>query len=298
MYDETTETQGNSKGIVSLIIGICSIILSCLAPFGVAAGIVSIVMGKKVKDTDQKGKVGFILGVVGTVLSIAILFTSLIVLLFIGMSSKKELSYDDSHDSYISSSTSTGDGGWSSGGMDDLSSEEFFYSSTEDSSEDTSSSDSDFDNIVTSSYTPAYETMEVGDDTVGYCLVPANFNHFVEAGGTMFPNAVQYARGYIVIGMQSGTTGGLTAEMFHEALETDFKSNPDVDPTSIVSTKESINGIEGYKLVVYYPADAIYLNTFLFDGTDGQLHYISVEYPASETEYYDLFETVVYNYHY
>ena len=42
----------------------------------------------------------------------------------------------------------------------------------------------------------------------------------------------------------------------------------------------------------------MYLITFSFDGEDGLLHYISVEYPASETEYSDLFETVVYNYHY
>ena len=105
------------------------------------------------------------------------------------------------------------------------------------------------------------------------------------------------AYGYIVIGMQSGDVG-LTAADFNYALNEIAKENPDVDSSSIVSTKESINGIAGYKRIVYYPADDMYLITFTFDGEDGILHYISVEYPASETEYSDLFETVVYNYHY
>lgn len=295
MNEETKVVE--SKGLVALITGIVSIVLSCLSPLGIVAGIVAIINGNTSKNIDKRGKIGFILGVIGSVLSVAVLIIGLTVTLIVvvGNSLSTHSSYDSSY--FVTQETQSD--GWDGNSHDVFSNTE----NTEDISglhndENLDFSAGDFDNVITSSYTPAYETIEVGDDAVGYCQVPANFYRFTEAGGTMLPNAVQYAYGYIVIGMQSGTTGGLSAKTFHEALLSDSKTNPDIDPDSVVATKESINGIEGYKLVVYYPADSIYLNTFVFDGTDGQLHYISVEYPASETDYSDLFETVVYNYHY
>ena len=295
MNQETiiNEQKPQTKGLVSLITGIGSIVLSCLFPLGIAAGIVAIISGNQSREKDNRGKYGFILGIIGAALSLVIGIVSLIILITTVF--------------HHNSTTTSGNGGWTNAGnistemmateyTTELIATEDTETSMDASSETTEAGDT-FDNVVTSSYTPAYETMEVGDDTVGYCLVPSNFSHFTEVGGTMLPNAVQYAYGYIVIGMQSGDVG-LTAADFNYALNEIAKENPDVDSSSIVSTKESINGIVGYKRIVYYPADDMYLITFSFDGEDGLLHYISVEYPASETEYSDLFETVVYNYHY
>lgn len=295
MNQETiiNEQKPQTKGLVSLITGIGSIVLSCLFPLGIAAGIVAMIFGNQSRNTDNRGKYGFILGIIGAALSLVIGIVSLIILITTVF--------------HHNSTTTSGNGGWTNAGnistemmatehTTELIATENTETSMDASSETTEAGDT-FDNVVTSSYTPAYETMEVGDDTVGYCLVPSNFSHFIEVGGTMLPNAVQYAYGYIVIGMQSGDVG-LTAADFNYALNEIAKENPDVDSSSIVSTKESINGIAGYKRIVYYPADDMYLITFTFDGEDGILHYISVEYPASETEYSDLFETVVYNYHY
>ena len=295
MNQETiiNEQKPQTKGLVSLITGIGSIVLSCLFPLGIAAGIVAMIFGNQSREKDNRGKYGFILGIIGAALSLVIGIVSLIILITTVF--------------HHNSTTTSGNGGWTNAGnistemmatehTTELIATEDTETSMDASSETTEAGDA-FDNVVTSSYTPAYETMEVGDDTVGYCLVPSNFSHFIEVGGTMLPNAVQYAYGYIVIGMQSGDEG-LTAADFNYALNEIAKENPDVDSSSIVSTKESINGIAGYKRIVYYPADDMYLITFTFDGEDGILHYISVEYPASETEYSDLFETVVYNYHY
>lgn len=270
MNQETiiNEQKLQTKGLVSLITGIGSVVLSCLFPLGLAAGIVAIISGNQSREKDNRGKYGFVLGIIGSALSLVAVIVCLIILILTVP--------------HRNNTTTSSNGGWTN---------------TNTISTETTEADDTFDNVVTSSYTPAYETMEVGDDTVGYCQVPANFCSFIEAGGTMFPNAVQYAYGYIVVGMQAGDAG-LTAADFNYALNEIAKENPDVDSSSIISTKESINGIAGYKRIVYYPADDMYLITFTFDGEDGILHYISVEYPASETEYSDLFETVVYNYHY
>lgn len=294
MNQETiiNEQKPQTKGLVSLITGIGSVVLSCLFPLGLAAGIVAIISGNQSREKDNRGKYGFILGIIGSALSLVAVIVCLIILI---------LTVPHRNN------TTSSNGGWTNTNTisteamtTERTTEQIATADTDTSMEassETTEADDTFDNVVTSSYTPAYETMEVGDDTVGYCLVPSNFSHFTEVGGTMLPNAVQYAYGYIVIGMQSGDVG-LTAADFNYALNEIAKENPDVDSSSIVSTKESINGIAGYKRIVYYPADDMYLITFTFDGEDGILHYISVEYPASETEYSDLFETVVYNYHY
>lgn len=60
---------GNWKGTAALVLGICSLVVN----FAFVPGILAIIWGRSVQSVDSKGKVGFILGVIGTVLSLLIL---------------------------------------------------------------------------------------------------------------------------------------------------------------------------------------------------------------------------------
>lgn len=84
-YDGPTGTEKNSLGVWALVLGILSVLLSCFC-IGIAAGIPAFILGKKSKDAAAAGQAnngglgqaGFILGIVGTVLSIIFIIWSIV----------------------------------------------------------------------------------------------------------------------------------------------------------------------------------------------------------------------------
>ena len=50
------------------------------------------------------------------------------------------------------------------------------------------------------------------------------------------------------------------------------------------------DGIEAFQVYCYYPSDDTFLVTWYFDGDDGYVHYVGVEFPAEEMFAFDLCE--------
>lgn len=284
--------ENNNKGLLSLILGIISILFSCVI-VGIIPGIISIISGIKNKQGDKKAKVGLILGIVGTALSLI----GIIIWIIAGAALVARLSDRDDFvgtgDSYDYSSY-------------DYDIEEDYYNddvieendNIGDISSDTEADTEQEDNVVITDidgYTPDYDIMLIGSDEVGYTYVPSNFLPFQETGGTGFDNSVQYAYGYEIIGLNS-MVSEYDAYTFAQALASTAYSNDAVDHDSIILSTENINGIYGYSIMEYYPGDNMYLYIFVFDGEDGLLHYNSVEF-INGGDYNDLWETVFYNYY-
>ena len=280
--------QKNPSGIPSLVLGICSIVFSC-GILGVIPGIIAIVLGNKNAQYDKKAKVGMILGIVGSVLSLI----SIVIWLLMGTAILAPLLVKNNV--IANSNTNTYTTEWDDWMTEDLTAEpistmEITENSTEGSTESAG-------NVVVTDiegYTPEYGTMLIGSDEVGYTYVPDDFYVFSEIGGTGFDNSVQYGNGQMIVGLNSMQTEYSAYDMAQAFAQATY-DNEAVDSTSIVLSTEEINGIYGYTMMAYYPADNCFLYTFVFDGTDGLVHYNSVEFPGDG--YTDLWKTVFYNYY-
>lgn len=75
----TSGNEGKGKSIASVVLGIVSLIV-CLSPLSIICGIIAVILGKKAMNETykEKGKAGFILGIVGSILSLATLIIALI----------------------------------------------------------------------------------------------------------------------------------------------------------------------------------------------------------------------------
>lgn len=288
------EKSPMSSGIPSLVLGICSIVFSC-GILGVIPGIIAIVLGNKNAQYDKKAKAGMILGIVGSVLALI----SIVIWLVMGTGVLVPLilKYNVTANGYNDADMYTTE--WDDWMTEDLTAEpistmETTENSTENSTE--GSTESAGNVVVTDieGYTPEYGTMLIGSDEVGYTYVPDDFYVFSEAGGTGYDNSVQYGNGQMIVGLNSMQTEYSAydiAQVYAQAIY----NNEAVDTSSIVLSTEQINGIYGYTMMAYFPADNCFLYTFIFDGTDGLSHYISVEFPGDG--YTDLWKTVFYNYY-
>ncbi len=73
--------------MVVLVLGILSLVFAVLGFFGLVfgpilgliLGIIALVMGRKLKATDQQAKIGWILGLIGLILSIISLIVAIVV---------------------------------------------------------------------------------------------------------------------------------------------------------------------------------------------------------------------------
>ena len=286
------EEPKNPSGTPSLVLGICSIVFSC-GILGVIPGIIAIVLGNKNTQYDKKAKVGMILGIVGSVLSLI----SIVIWLLMGTAILAPLLVKNNVTANSNTNTYTTD--WDDWMTEDLTAEpistiEITENSTENSTE--GSTEAAGNVVVTDieGYTPEYGTMLIGSDEVGYTYVPDDFYVFSEIGGTGFDNSVQYGNGQMIVGLNSMQTEYSAYDMAQAFAQATY-DNEAVDSTSIVLSTEEINGIYGYTMMAYYPADNCFLYTFVFDGTDGLVHYNSVEFPGDG--YTDLWKTVFYNYY-
>ncbi len=85
---EPQNTSGNIFGILSLVFGILSIVICCLYGVGILSGIGAIILGIQGKKKADAGlannrtlaNVGFILGIVGAVISLIYLILEIAVL--------------------------------------------------------------------------------------------------------------------------------------------------------------------------------------------------------------------------
>ncbi len=253
--DVKNNDNGN-KGLLSLIMGIISILFSC-GVVGIIPGIVAIVSGSENKRSDTKAKTGLVLGIIGTILSVIGIIVWIIVwaaAVVAGASNIKEIGTTTNSYDYDLYNYDTEENSY------DYNDTEEAYDSTEDNGYATEADKEQEENVVTTNvdgYTPEYDIMLIGSDEVGYTYVPSNFISFTEAGGTGFDNTVQYAYGYEIIGLNS-MVSEYDAYTYAQAIASISYSDDAIDQNSITLSTETINGIYGYSIMEYYPGDNMF----------------------------------------
>lgn len=274
-------------GVISLILGIISIPATCCFGAGSLFGIPAIILGAISQKKDSKGKIGMILGIVGSALSVIAGIVAICIIALSGVNTQGSdyddydmgavYDYDDDYDDWLDTDV---------------------YDTTE-------WGDTDAEEVnEVDRYTPSYAVMQIGNDDTGYSYVPEGWIGFHEIGGTGFTYTVQVANqknATEIVNLSAMSPEelreGANAYGLAVALENGEKTNPSVDPSSVYMEPRTYGEISGYYLESYYTADDMYLYRLTFDGSDGKLHYISVEVYA-DSEYSDLFETVAANFSY
>ena len=80
----------------------------------------------------------------------------------------------------------------------------------------------------------------------------------------------------------------LGAELFAQLGGQDMEND---GGENVQSAKVTLgDGIEAYQLYCYYPSDDTFFVTWYFDGDDGYVHYVGVEFPEEEIFAFDLCE--------
>lgn len=271
----TVSEQRPVQAVLSLIFGIVSILLSfcgCGGIIGLILGITALILGasaRKKMQPDGVLKAGTVTAIIGIVLSVI----GLILFFAMGMfaSIMEELQNNPEPDPYAISD-------WV-----EPESTEPINISWDDSTDEP-------EPVSTEPVVDIPEGMKwVGNDDVGYTLIPAEFVSFAEIGGTGWTYSDQYsdATGVEIVGMFAETgysaseiAGNMEAALQNGAIE-------GVDTNTIASYQESVAGYDGYTISSYFPDDNMYLYQRVFDAEDGRVHYLSAEY-AADGDYTDL----------
>lgn len=73
VVEPVAEEKGTAMGLISMILGIASIVVCCSGfPFAVAAIVLALIERSKLGETSKKGKVGLILGIIGAVIGVIV----------------------------------------------------------------------------------------------------------------------------------------------------------------------------------------------------------------------------------
>lgn len=284
---QPNEEKKGAMGLISLILGIVSIPATCCFGAGSMFGIPAIILGAISQKKDGRGKIGMILGIVGSALSVIVGIVALCIIVFSEMDTPTS-NYDDYDiDDYYGAYDEDDD--WYLD--DDYSTTEWTEAGTED-----------IDGV--SGYVPSYAVMEIGDEFVGYSYAPNGWLPYEELGGTGFTYSVQWANpenGTEIINLSSmsveDTPEGVNAEYFAEAVAEGERQSDLVDSASVTLEAVTYNGINGYLITSYYMVDDMTLYIFTFDGPNGELRYLSVE-TYNDGMYTDLYKTVLTNFGY
>lgn len=134
------------------------------------------------------------------------------------------------------------------------------------------------------------DSMVVGNESVGYISVPANYKTFTndsQLGGD--PNYVQYCdpdSPQTIITVQAYTSDGVyTAEDLMTSMYDQLLAEPGVDASSITTSSDTLGSYEGYLTYAYFPDDDIYVYAWATSETDdGLIHYVAIEFPSYNSD--------------
>ena len=120
------------------------------------------------------------------------------------------------------------------------------------------------------------DTKRVGNDSYGYISIPANWMNFQDINPA--PGVIQY-------------TDGAGAIISINLFDADLNLDPQIALSSIAEHHESqgaedmdgamvtLNGLSAYQIYGYYPFDNSIIVIWMFEGPNGDVHYICAEAP-------------------
>lgn len=134
-----------------------------------------------------------------------------------------------------------------------------------------------------------YETgyKYIGSEEYGYMKVPNNWYKFIDLDGN---STIQYSYANVWIATIFAVEDeSITTYKYAQTIFNGVKSE---GATNVKLTMETIaNKYYGYKVSCYYADENVYLNCWVFEDNKGVKHYIAIEGPEKENDYYDLVNT-------
>ena len=128
-----------------------------------------------------------------------------------------------------------------------------------------------------------------GSEEYGYIKVPNNWAKFVDIESN---DTIQYSYANTWIATIYATKSDMSLSKYANTIYNNFKE----DGASFVTLrKEKIAEEEynAYKVTCYYEDDNVYVRCWAFEDENGTKHYIAIEGPEKENDYYDLINTFV-----
>ena len=139
----------------------------------------------------------------------------------------------------------------------------------------------------------------VGSDDYGYIKVPDNWAKFIDVEPN---NTIQYSYPLILssqlIYCSSSPCSSSPSPCPSSSLTTykyaknvyDSCKNGGAKNVSLISQK-IVNKYYGYKVSCYYEKENVYLTCYIFSDSNNVKHYVSIEGPEKDSEYFDLINT-------
>lgn len=132
----------------------------------------------------------------------------------------------------------------------------------------------------------------VGSEKNGYIKVPEKWAKFVDIAVTNVPNMIQYSNAdvWILTMMPIENQNNLTTYTYSNSLYKSMKSE-NVEKLKFSSDLITDEMYFAYKITGYYEEDNTWLKIWIFKDDEDNMHYVSVEGPEEDSEYFDLIDT-------
>lgn len=142
-------------------------------------------------------------------------------------------------------------------------------------------------NEINSKYSTGYKY--VGSDSYRYIKVPNDFAKFVDVDGN---STIQYSNTSWIVTIYSPSDTSITPYLYSRNVASLMKEEGveqiNRSYESVTSKKYLANYVEGF-----YKNENKWLKCWIFKDDSGKVHYISIEGPDKENDYYDLVNTFV-----
>jgi len=128
----------------------------------------------------------------------------------------------------------------------------------------------------------------VGSEEYGYIKVPSNWVKFVDVEKN---DTIQYSYANTWIATIYATKSDLSLGKYANKIYSNFKED---GANFVTLRKEKIaEEYNAYKVTCYYEDENVYVRCWAFEDEKNVIHYIAIEGPEKENDYYDLINTFV-----
>lgn len=265
-----SSTQENKKDdmkglkVASLVLGIIAVVFSFFINlFILPFAIISLTLGIIYSVKKKRICAGIILSVVSIIISIAMIF---VISFFAYFSAMNTVPLEDS----INKVSKIND--------------ELSNSLENDKN---NYYNNNLNNEINSKYSTGYKY--VGSASYGYIKVPNDFAKFVDVDGN---STIQYSNTSWIVTIYSPSDTSITPYIYSRNVVSLMKEEGveqiNRSYESVTSNKYLANYVEGF-----YKNENKWLKCWIFKDDSGKVHYISIEGPDKENDYYDLVNTFV-----
>lgn len=127
----------------------------------------------------------------------------------------------------------------------------------------------------------------IGDSTYGYITVPSDWLKFEDIENV---RGIQYTdrNGDYIITMDAEKTSTITAQNWYNAMIDRFKKNGVIN---ISSENVNVDKYNAFQVYGFHEESKVWLSVWCFETEDGITHYIGIEGPNYNNEYFNLIYT-------